>query len=78
MESLGCRTVNRIRVTSIAREAREKKAPGAAIFDAQSVKVANHPGVRGYDAGEKIRGRAERSETDSRRLPAGARRQPRS
>src|SRR5882757_9354309 len=36
---------------------RKKKAPSAAIFDAQSVKVANHPGMRGYDAGKKIRGR---------------------
>jgi transposase len=58
---------------------RKKKAPRAAIFDAQSVQVANHPGERGYDAGKKIRGGAERSETDSRRLPEGARRrQPRS
>lgn len=35
----------------------EKKAPTAAILDSQSVKVANHGGVRGYDAGKKILGR---------------------
>ena len=35
---------------------RKKKAPTAAILDSQSVKVANHGGVRGYDAGKKIMG----------------------
>src|SRR5882757_6437430 len=35
----------------------EKKAPTAAILDSQSVKVSNHGGVRGYDAGKKILGR---------------------
>ena len=34
-----------------------KKSPTAAILDRQSVKVANHGGVRGYDAGKKIMGR---------------------
>jgi putative transposase len=36
---------------------RKKKAPTAAILDAQSVKVSNHGGVRGYDAGKKVLGR---------------------
>jgi len=36
---------------------RKKKAPSAAILDSQSVKVSNHGGVRGYDAGKKILGR---------------------
>ena len=35
----------------------KKKAPTAAILDSQSVKVSNHGGVRGYDAGKKILGR---------------------
>jgi hypothetical protein len=34
-----------------------KKAPTGAILDSQSVKVSNHGGVRGYDAGKKILGR---------------------
>ena len=51
--------------------AREKKAPGAAIFDAQSVKVANHPGVRGYDAGKKIRGRKRHRVADTLGLILG-------
>lgn len=40
-----------------ARAERKKKAPTAAILDSQSVKVANHGGVRGYDAGKKVMGR---------------------
>lgn len=36
---------------------REKKAPRVAIIDSQSVKVAEQPGERGYDAGKKVNGR---------------------
>ena len=50
---------------------RKKKAPSAAIFDAQSVKVANHPGVRGYDAGKKIRGRKRHLVVDALGLVLG-------
>ena len=31
-----------------------KKAPSAAILDAQSVKMADQPGERGFDAGKKV------------------------
>ncbi|MDQ8200897.1 IS5 family transposase [Pelagicoccus enzymogenes] len=34
----------------------KKKAPTAAIIDAQSVRAAGHPGLRGYDAGKKVKG----------------------
>ena len=34
-----------------------KKAPSAAILDAQSVKMADQPGERGFDAGKKVKGR---------------------
>jgi len=40
-----------------AAQERKKKAPSAAILDSQSVKVSNHGGVRGFDAGKKIMGR---------------------
>ena len=40
-------------------------------FDAQSVKVANHPGVRGYDAGKKIRGRKRHLVVDTLGLVLG-------
>ncbi|MDQ8188573.1 transposase [Pelagicoccus sp. SDUM812002] len=32
-----------------------KKAPTAAIIDSQSVRAAGHPGLRGYDAGKKVK-----------------------
>lgn len=54
-----------------AGKEREKKVPSAAIFDAQSVKVANHPGVRGYDAGKKIRGRKRHLVVDTLGLVLG-------
>jgi putative transposase len=34
-----------------------KKAPSAAILDAQSVEMADQPGERGFDAGKKVKGR---------------------
>ena len=40
-----------------AAQERKKKAPTAAILDSQSVKVSNHGGMRGFDAGKKIMGR---------------------
>lgn len=54
-----------------AHQAGEKKSPSAAIFDAQSIKVANHPGVRGYDAGKKIRGRKRHLVVDTLGLILG-------
>lgn len=40
-----------------APEERKKKAPTAAILDSQTVKMADQPGERGYDAGKKVAGR---------------------
>jgi putative transposase len=47
----------RLVARSRSSEERKKKAPTAAILDSQSVKTANHGGVRGYDAGKKVMGR---------------------
>ena len=52
---------------------RKKKAPTAAILDAQSVKTSNHPGVRGYDAGKKVLGRKRHLVVDTLGLILGVR-----
>jgi len=49
----------------------EKKAPAAAIIDAQSVKTANHPGIRGFDAGKKVMGRKRHVVVDTSGLVLG-------
>jgi putative transposase len=43
----------------------QKKAPTAAILDAQSVKMADQPGERGFDAGKKVVGRKRHLLVDS-------------
>jgi len=48
-----------------------KKAPSAAIIDAQSVKAANHPGLRGFDAGKKLMGRKRHVVVDTAGLLLG-------
>lgn len=50
------------------REGR-KVAPRAAILDSQSVKTPDHAGVRGYEAGKKVKGRKRHGIVDSLRLP---------
>ena len=40
-----------------ANQKRKKKAPTAAILDSQTVKMADQPGERGFDAGKKVKGR---------------------
>ena len=54
-----------------AGQTRKKKAPTAAIIDAQSVKTANHPGMRGYDAGKKVVGRKRHLVVDTLGLILG-------
>lgn len=44
-------------VEEIRVKAGKRKAPTAAIIDSQSVKTAMQNGIRGYDAGKKIKGR---------------------
>jgi putative transposase len=45
------------RLRDMIREQSGKKSPTAAIVDSQSVKTADHAGIRGYDAGKRILGR---------------------
>ena len=48
------------------REAEGREAsPNASVIDSQSVKIAESSGVRGYDAGKKIKGRKRHILTDT-------------
>ena len=53
------------------RQWSSKKAPRAAILDAQSVRCANHRGWRGYDADKKVLGRKRHLVVDSLGLILG-------
>lgn len=41
----------------VRRQAGKRSQPTAAILDSQTVRSADHGGLRGYDAGKKIKGR---------------------
>ena len=41
----------------VRKKSAKKKAPSVAILDAQSVKMADQPGERGFDPGKKVKGR---------------------
>jgi putative transposase len=41
----------------VRRETGKRSQPTAGILDSQTVRSADHPGPRGYDAGKKINGR---------------------
>ncbi|MGE5457478.1 MAG: IS5 family transposase, partial [Methanococcaceae archaeon] len=49
--------INAVLITELRILYSRKPEPGAAILDSQSIKNTETPGVRGYDAGKKIKGR---------------------
>ena len=56
-----------------ARQAEGREAsPSAGVIDSQSVKTTESSGLRGYDAGKKIKGRKRHIVTDTQGFLVGA------
>lgn len=50
-------TIHDVLVMTVRATAGKKTNPSAGILDSQSVKIADQPGERGFDAGKKVTGR---------------------
>jgi transposase len=58
-------TINTVLVMNLREIEGREASPSAGVIDSQSVKTTESGGVRGYDAGKKIRGRKRHILTDT-------------
>ena len=62
-------TINHVLLMDVREAAGRNASPSAGVIDSQSVKTTESGGPRGYDAGQKIKGRKRHLLTDTIGLP---------